>query len=165
MLSNILAWTSSSTSSRNTTSPVLVFIPFTRPKGTCWQLQSGTHTHTRGEKWWRETMKNDTNVWIAVLKWHHELVVDKCVNEPRPVFDDSSCLWWVELKQCDIPITAESTPQNCVFTVCCVRTDHVTPRTCRTRSAPWRRGSGTTAGNGWTDFYLSSKTNQMTKNR
>lgn len=39
MLWSILARASSSTSSRNTTSPLRVFMPRTSPKGTCWHLK------------------------------------------------------------------------------------------------------------------------------
>lgn len=40
MLRSILVRASSSTSSRNTTSPLRVFMPRTRPKGTCWHLKT-----------------------------------------------------------------------------------------------------------------------------
>lgn len=40
MLCSILVRASSSTSSRNTTSPLRVFMPRTRPKGTCWHLKT-----------------------------------------------------------------------------------------------------------------------------
>lgn len=96
MLSNILAWTSSSTSSRNTTSPVLVFIPFTRPKGTCWQLQSGTHTHTHvvksgDEKPWKMTQMCGLRSWSDIMNWS---LINVWMNHGLYLMTAAACGGW-----------------------------------------------------------------------